>query len=201
MKVSRRPIGHFLSTRSRTEICRQRSPFADKDNIGGCDTHPHPPVATPLVLISGLLHYDATRSEQDNVATPVTAMMVTVCISTDIRPDTELMPSDCSSNDRLRGNARDLCVNPRSRSCSANCSSINSRVCLLAIEIRVDDLFPLRTKKQFKLEQKQRKNMQESQTASRKKTTTQRERYVQLCDKLKFMKVQMHATVIFTRNA
>ena len=123
-------------------------------------------------------------------------MMATVCISTDIRPDAEPTPSDGSSNDRLRGNARDLCMNPRSRSCSA----INSRACLLAIEIRVDDLFPLRTKKQFKLEQKQRKNMQER--ASRKKTTTRRERYVQLyCDKLKFMNVQMHSTVIFTRNA
>ena len=31
------------------------------------------------------------RAEQDNVATPVTAMMATVCISTDIRPATELM--------------------------------------------------------------------------------------------------------------
>ena len=31
------------------------------------------------------------RTEQDNVATPVTAMMATVCISTDIRPATELM--------------------------------------------------------------------------------------------------------------
>ena len=33
------------------------------------------------------------RAEQDNVATPVTAMMATVsvCISTDIRPTTELM--------------------------------------------------------------------------------------------------------------
>ena len=31
------------------------------------------------------------RAEQDNVATPVTAVMATVCISTDIRPTTELM--------------------------------------------------------------------------------------------------------------
>ena len=31
------------------------------------------------------------RAEHDNVATPVTAMMATVCISTDIRPATELM--------------------------------------------------------------------------------------------------------------
>ena len=31
------------------------------------------------------------RAEQGNVATPVTAMMATVCISTDIRPATELM--------------------------------------------------------------------------------------------------------------
>ena len=31
------------------------------------------------------------RSVQDNVAISVTAMMVTVCISTDIRPATELM--------------------------------------------------------------------------------------------------------------
>ena len=31
------------------------------------------------------------RAEQDNVANPVTAMMVTVYISTDIRPATELM--------------------------------------------------------------------------------------------------------------
>ena len=31
------------------------------------------------------------RAEQDNVATPVTAMMATVCISTDVRPATELM--------------------------------------------------------------------------------------------------------------
>ena len=31
------------------------------------------------------------RAEQDNVATPVTAMMATVCISTDIRHATELM--------------------------------------------------------------------------------------------------------------
>ena len=31
------------------------------------------------------------RAKQDNVATPVIAMMVTVCISTDIRPATELM--------------------------------------------------------------------------------------------------------------
>ena len=31
------------------------------------------------------------RAEQDNVATPVTAMMARVCISTDIRPATELM--------------------------------------------------------------------------------------------------------------
>ena len=33
------------------------------------------------------------RAEQDNVATPVTAMMATVCtcISTDTRPATELM--------------------------------------------------------------------------------------------------------------
>ena len=41
--MSRRPIGHFLSTRSRTEICRQRSPFADKDNIGGVRHPPAPP--------------------------------------------------------------------------------------------------------------------------------------------------------------
>ena len=31
------------------------------------------------------------RAEQDNVATLVTAMMITVCISTDIRPATELV--------------------------------------------------------------------------------------------------------------
>ena len=31
------------------------------------------------------------RAEQDNIATPVTAVMVTVCISTDIRPATELL--------------------------------------------------------------------------------------------------------------
>ena len=30
-------------------------------------------------------------AEQDNVATPVTSMMATVCISTDIRPATEPM--------------------------------------------------------------------------------------------------------------
>ena len=144
-------------------------------------------------LISGLLHYDVIRSDwQDNVANPVTATMATVCISTDGRPDTELMPSDPSS------------------------SAINSRASLLAIEIRVDIWmiifhFEFASKKQFKQEQKQIINMQG--TASRKKTITRRERYVQLyCDKLKFMKVQMHswkkkdkyylwATVIFTRNA
>ena len=32
-----------------------------------------------------------TRAEQDNVATHVTVMMTTVCISTDIRPAIELM--------------------------------------------------------------------------------------------------------------
>ena len=31
------------------------------------------------------------RAEQDNVATHVTVMMTTVCISTDIRPATKLM--------------------------------------------------------------------------------------------------------------
>ena len=144
-------------------------------------------------LISGLLHYDAIRSEQDNVATPVTAMMATVCISTDVRPEQGWCHQTAAAMIDCVETRRDPCVNPRSRSCSA----INSRACLLAIEIRVDVWmiffhFEFASKKQFKQEQKQIINMQG--TASRKKTITRRERYVQLyCDKLKFMKVQMHS--------